>query len=285
MLKAFLKKLGFLLNVHYTTMKLSIFLSVLLFGTNILAAPGGLAQRVARRSSGSRNSKPLKPTEEFLHGDIANVQYSSNWAGAVITSPPSGQTFNAVSGKFNVPKPSVPSGSSGSYSASAWVGIDGDTYSAAILQAGVDFTANSDGSTTYNAWYEWYPDYAYDFSGFPFTAGDEISVSITSSSSSKGKVVLQNLTSGKSVSKSLSAPSSSSHLGGQNAEWIVEDFDQGGSQVSFANFGTITFSSCTAKTASQTLSASGASAIDIKQNGQVLTSVGISGSSVKVSYI
>jgi hypothetical protein len=266
-------------------MKLSLFLSAVLFGTNIIAAPRGLAQRVARRASGLRNSKPLEPVQESLHEDIANVQYSSNWAGAVITSPPSGQTFKAVSGQFNVPTPSAPpSGGSGSYSASAWVGIDGDTYSAAILQAGVDFTANSDGSTSYDAWYEWYPDYAYDFTDFSFTAGDEISVSITSTSSSRGKVVLENLTTGQSVSKSLSAPSSSSHLGGQNAEWIVEDFDEGGSQVSFADFGTVTFSSCTAKTASETLTASGASAIDIRQNGQVLTSVSISGSSVTVTY-
>jgi hypothetical protein len=265
-------------------MKLSLLLSTVLFAADILAAPRGLAQRVARRSSGIRNSKPLNLVEGFLLENETNVQYSSNWAGAVITSPPSGQKFNAVSGKFNVPTPSAPSGSSGSYSASAWVGIDGDTYSAAILQAGVDFTANSDGSTSYDAWYEWYPDYAYDFSGFSFAAGDEISVSITSSSSSKGKVVLENLTTGSSVSKSLSAPSSSSHLGGQNAEWIVEDFDEGGSEVAFADFGTVTFSSCTAKTASETLTASGATAIDIKQNGEVLTSVSISGSTVTVTY-
>jgi hypothetical protein len=269
-------------------MKLSIFLGSVLFATNILAAPRGLAQRVERRSTRIRNSKPLDLLQGSLLENETNVQYSSNWAGAVITSPPSGQKFNAVSGKFTVPTPSAPGDSSGTYSASAWVGIDGDTYSAAILQAGVDFTAttNDDGSTStsYDAWYEWYPDYAYDFNSFSFTAGDEISVSITSSSSSAGKVVLENLTTGKTVTKPLTAPSSSSHLGGQNAEWIVEDFDEGGSEVSFADFGTVTFSSCTAKTASETLTASGATAIDIKQNGNVLTSVSVSGSTVTVTY-
>lgn len=166
--------------------------------------------------------------------------------------------------------------------------MDGDTYSAAILQAGVDFTATTNDddstSTSYDAWYEWYPDYAYDFNSFSFTAGDEISVSITASSSSAGKVVLENFTTGKTVTNSLTAPSSSSHLGGQNAEWIVEDFDEGGSEVSFADFGTVTFSSCTAKTASENLTASGATAIDIKRNGEVLTSVSISGSTVTVTY-
>src|ERR1700733_12450955 len=119
-------------------MKLSIFLSSVLFATNILAAPRGLAQRVERRSTRIRNSKPLDLLQGSLLENETNVQYSSNWAGAVITSPPSGQKFNAVSGKFTVPTPSAPGDSSGTYSASAWVGIDGDTYSAAILQAGVD---------------------------------------------------------------------------------------------------------------------------------------------------
>jgi hypothetical protein len=45
-----------------------------------------------------------------------------------------------VTGTFKVPTPSAPSGGSGTYSASAWVGIDGDTCDSAILQTGVDFT-------------------------------------------------------------------------------------------------------------------------------------------------
>lgn len=61
-------------------------------------------------------------------------------------------------------------------------------------------------------------------------------------------------------------------------------FDEGESEVSFADFGTVTFSSCTAKTASEMLTESGATEIDIQQNGEVLTSVSISGSTVTVTY-
>ena len=50
---------------------------------------------------------------------------------------------------FTVPTPSAGTGSGDSYSASAWVGIDGDTCSTAILQTGVDFTY-SDGSVSYD---------------------------------------------------------------------------------------------------------------------------------------
>ena len=31
----------------------------------------------------------------------------------------------------------------------------------------------------YPAWYEWYPDYAYDFSGISFSAGDSVKLTVT----------------------------------------------------------------------------------------------------------
>ena len=47
-----------------------------------------------------------------------------------------------MTGTFTVPTPKEPSGGSGTHSASAWVGIDGDTCGNAILQTGVDFNVN-----------------------------------------------------------------------------------------------------------------------------------------------
>ncbi|MCJ1241241.1 hypothetical protein MMC14_009245 [Varicellaria rhodocarpa] len=274
-----------------------ILLSNVLFATTILAAPRGrgLEERVARRAANTRLTHPLIPVappsttieEGPLDDNATHVQYSSNWAGAVLTAPPAGQTFNAVSAQFTVPTPSVPSGgsSSGSYSASAWVGIDGDTYGAAILQSGIDFTI-SGGRVSYDAWYEWYPNYAIDFSGMTMSAGNVISVSVTSTSASAGNVVLENLSTGKTVTQKLSAPSSSSHLGGQNAEWIVEDYESGSSLVSLANFGTVTFTNCVAKTNSESLGTSGATIIEIESSSnQVLTGVSVpSSSQVKVVY-
>lgn len=122
------------------------------------------------RAKDPSNSK----TKTNSASNTSNITYSENWSGAAITSPPSGQTFNAVSGRFTVPTPSAPSGvaaTDGEYSASAWVGIDGNTYSTAILQTGVDFTVTTSGEVSYDAWYEWYPDYAYDFD-LTISAGD-----------------------------------------------------------------------------------------------------------------
>lgn len=70
-----------------------------------------------------------------------------------------------------------------------------------------------------------------------------------------------------------------------NAEWIVEDFSSGGSLVPFADFGTVTFTGASASGSSGTVTPSGATLIDIKQNGKVLTSSSVSGSSVTVEYV
>jgi len=271
-------------------MKFSVALiSYALFTSSVLARPHGssLGERVARRGLARKTRLPqfevIEATE--AHGNETQVIYSSNWSGAVLSSPPSGQIFNGVSASFVVPTPQVPSGesSSGTYAASAWVGIDGYTYQHAILQTGIDFTI-SDGEVSFDAWYEWYPDYAYDFN-LEVNAGDTISVSVTASSLSAGTAVITNESTGESVSKSLTAPSSSSHLAGENAEWIVEDFEEGGSLVNLANFGTVTFTGATAQTAETTENASGATIFDIKTGTTVYTSVSDDGSSVSVSYV
>lgn len=277
-------------------MKLSIILSSLLFAASISAAPraeGGLGRRVEQRATRTRGTRPAEILEEEVHveGDnVTNVQYSSNWAGAVLTAPPAGSTFTSVSAQFVVPQPSAPG--TGTYSASIWVGIDGDTYQNSILQAGVDVTVTKRGSTStysYDSWYEWYPAYAVDFStsAFSFTAGDTISVSVTSSSSTKGTVVLTNERTGESVTQTVSASSSTYVLGGQNAEWIVEDYEENGSLVPFADFGTVDFTNAVAKTSSGVSEGpAGATIIEIKSSsGTVLTDVSVGSSSVEVVYV
>ncbi|KAH8697245.1 putative aspergillopepsin-2 precursor [Talaromyces proteolyticus] len=260
-----------------------------LLGATVLAAPKGhgLAARAAGRS---RLSHPRIPaSSEAIEGvespNKTNVDYSSNWSGAVLTAPPSGTTFTSVSAEFTVPTPKPVNGQAGS--SSAWVGIDGDTYSNAILQTGIDFSVTASGEASFDAWYEWYPDYAYDFSGISISAGDKISVSVVSKSSSAGTATIENLTNGDKVTKSLTAPDSSSTLGGQNAEWIVEDFEEGSSLVTLDNFGTVTFTGASAGLSDgSSVGTGGADIIDLKQNNKVLTSVTVpSSSEVVVKYV
>ncbi len=264
-----------------------ILATALLFTTTVLSIPTSASRLARRQGARALGSHPLIPST--TSGGQTNgleeetnttpVTYSSNWAGAVLTAPPAGTTFSAAYGTFTVPTPS------GAGSAAAWVGIDGDTYQSAILQAGVDFTVTN-GRVSYDAWYEWYPAYSYDFSGITISAGNVITVSIVSSSSSRGTVTITNVSTGKSVSKSLSAPSSSSHLGGQNAEWIVEDYEENGSMVEFSDFGTVTFTDSYAKAGAQTVGLDGAAVFDIRQGNTVYAESTIeSDSSVQVKYV
>jgi len=224
-----------------------------------------MSKRLANRAT--RRSLPAQR-------DATHTEYSSNWAGAVLVADSA--TYESVTATFIVPSASGGDGTS----ASAWVGIDGDTCGSAILQTGLDFTVDGS-STSYDAWYEWYPDYAYDFSGISFSAGDEVELTVTAKSSTSGTAVIKNLSNGESVSKSIT---SSSALCQTNAEWIVEDYEEGSSLVPFADFGTVTFSGASAGTSSGSVGPSGSTTIDIEQNSQVLTSVSTTSSSVTVKY-
>lgn len=155
-------------------------LSSALLATTTLASPQskrGLERRLGRRA-GRTLQGTTKLSKQSTKSNAAtgnsSIEYSNNWSGMAITSPPSGQTFNSVSAKITVPTVSAPSNTAstnGDYAASAWVGIDGDTYSNAILQTGLDFTVSTSGAVSYTAWYEWYPATATNFD-LTISAGD-----------------------------------------------------------------------------------------------------------------
>ncbi len=274
--------------------------AALLGAEAVLASPVNLVPRAPRASKrggvgGLRRTQPKVTvagptavsnnavTSSETHGNAtSNVSYSSNWAGAVLI----GSRYTSVTGTFKVPTPSKPSGGSSSteYSASAWVGIDGDTCSTSILQTGIDFNIQG-GRVTYDAWYEWFPDYAYTFDGFDIAAGNVIRLTATAATKSSGSVLIENLSTGRSVTHSFSGQTSP--LCETNAEWIVEDFEEGNSLVPFADFGTVTFTNAAVtQSGGTTLGVSGATIIDLRQNGKVLTSCSTSGSStVSCDYV
>ena len=184
-----------------------------------------------------------------------------------------------------VPTPSIPSNgiyTGEAFAAAVWVGIDGDTYNNAILQTGIDLTVNADGSTSFSAWYEWFPDYSYNFD-LEVNAGDEISMSVVATTSTSGTALVENLTTGQ---YSKIALTSAYALGGQNAEWIVEDFQQSGAQVQLVNFGTVVFTDAVATTSEGlTIGPTGSTILDMRQSGTILTSSSSEGSTVTVKHI
>lgn len=133
-------------------MKFTTALSALLCGTAVLASPMTGAEKRHRnreaRKMARRDGTVLKSGGKIASGkasgvkpDGSFVEYSENWAGAVITST----KVTSVTGTVVVED--VASGDG-----AAWVGIDGDSCETAILQTGFQWI---DGA--YSAWYEWYP--------------------------------------------------------------------------------------------------------------------------------
>ncbi|KAL9620405.1 MAG: hypothetical protein Q9160_005105 [Pyrenula sp. 1 TL-2023] len=241
-------------------MKVTTILSSFMLVASTIAAPRSrLADRIARREPQSdaksfHRSRPVilagGSEKDILAGGAANVTYSGNWAGAVISNPPTGQTWNSVSAQVKIPQACAPPSSpTGTYAVSAWVGIDGDTCSQAILQGGVDIYVhkldNGTETTTYDPWYEFFPDISYSFSGFDVKAGNTIQMTVHANSLTDGSVTLENLSTLKNVSKDLS---SSVPLCGSNAEWIMEDFVSSGTEVNLADFGAVTFDDAKAGT-------------------------------------
>ncbi|KAJ3472193.1 hypothetical protein NLG97_g11202 [Lecanicillium saksenae] len=106
---------------------------------------------------------------------------------------------------------------------------------------------------------------------------------VDASSTKKGVATLHNLSNGQKVSHTFTTTPST--LCETNAEWIVEDFESGGNLVPFANFGSITFTDASAKGSSGTVTPSGGTIIDIRdQSGKILTDCGISGSNAYCHY-
>jgi hypothetical protein len=243
--------------------------TAILAGTSLAAPRSGLAERLQARGVLSRQSNPSDRNGVLLKegSNGADVEYSKNWAGVVREQPPASATYTAVSATFTVPEPTATDNSGNLQAVSAWVGIDGDTYTEAILQTGIDAYIQN-GQRTYDAWYEWYPRNAENFD-IGLTAGDVIVAKVESSSPSQGVAIIENKSSGQSVTKTLNAPSTTATLGGQNAEWIVEDFNSGNTMVPFAKFGKIDFTGAQAKADGANYGVNNAAILDIQQNGEV----------------
>ena len=110
-------------------------------------------------------------------------------------------------------------------------------------------------------------------------------MTVTASSKTAGTATIENNSSGQKVSHSFSNEGSEGDLCETNAEWIIEDFEEGSSMVEFADFGTVTFTGASAISGGSSVGLSGATIIDIQQNGNTLTDCSASGSSVTCKYV
>lgn len=218
-------------------------LPLLLFG--VIALPLSI-------SAAGGTSVPFAPTQSVALGvtypvlpqkDCSGVvsSSSSNWGGYAVQScltDPSKDVATQVVGSWTEPTVTCKSGQT-AYAA-FWVGIDGYS-STSVEQLGTDSDCDS-GAPSYYAWYEMYPAAPVNF-GLKVSPGNSLTASVTySSSTGKFTLKITDSTTGKSdsVSKSLKSAARSS------AEWIVEAPSSSSGVLPLADFGTVTFSACSA---------------------------------------
>lgn len=213
--------------------------------------------------------------------------------------------FTNVTGTFEIPRVSEPSYSSGLHGVSVWAGIGGVDCSDSFLLTGINFAVddNNDGNVSYQgqsallalllacqqticiraAFYQLFPGPPIFFSDAIFNVGDSVTLTITATSGTSGTVNIINHNTGQIFSESPTT-ADGAQLCMNNAEWFVEDLDNNGTAVSFADFGTITFTDAFAQSGSAYVDLSGAIVVVPQQNSTILTSVSISQSTVTISY-
>lgn len=301
--------------LHYSLTFIMFFnlalFSSLLLAPSILAVPAASGPRIARRRNGHQSQ--LSSYLAQPNGTVTNTADTDNWAGAVwakgkvcnlflvchcTRSDPS--SFNReLSILLLVPLPSPPLQAHKALlllpGLVSMVTVVKLAFSRRVLTSPFlpmvlrivvrrSLTLRSLLISLYHsrtAWYEWYPAPSYEFTNFPISAGDVIKLSVTLSSLTAGTITIENTTKNKVVTEHVT---STTPLCGQNAEWIVEDYMVGKSMVPFADFGTVTFTNAEASGTGD-YTPSGATVLDIKQNGKVLTSTSVSGSSVTIKYV
>ncbi|KAJ3978012.1 peptidase A4 family-domain-containing protein [Lentinula raphanica] len=259
----------------------AFFVSIALLFAVSSARPSGLAARFSAHQG--RTSRPLANATNAnitsLASDNTEDLFSSNWAGGLLQSPPTGQHFTDIGGTFVVPTLEGPDGAM-----SAWIGIDGGPNAPqSILQIGVDCYIVS--GVNYNfAWFEWFPQNAFEITNLPVSPGNTITLRIQVENNTTGIITLTNESTGLTVSGEVAAPNDDAALQGNTAEWIVEDFEQNGELVPFASFGEVVFTDAAAFTGVEEVFASVGTAVDMEQDGLFLAITTINENVVTVQY-
>jgi hypothetical protein len=172
-----------------------------------------------------RQHRPIKDRVE--HGDGTST--STNWSGYAVL----GTSFTSAEASWIVPTATC---KSGDQYAAFWVGLDGYS-SSTVEQTGTD--SDCDGKTpSYYAWYEFYPNPSYEITSLTIKPGDHMSAKVVYSSS-EFTITIEDVTTGKSYSKSSKVSGASR----SSAEWIAEApcCTARGGILPLADFGTVLF--------------------------------------------
>jgi hypothetical protein len=176
---------------------------------------------------------------------------SLNWSGYGATAnPAAADTVVTVSGSWTVPAVTSPAPAGQAAYSAIWVGIDGlddgtveqlgTMQAAEVVSAGRGRTQTE---TAYYAWVEMYPAGMVELPG-KVKPGDAITASVTWDGSGNCTLYMADATENWTYGPTEVAGSSSAE--DMSAEWVVEAPSSGRETLPLADFGTVTFTGCSA---------------------------------------
>ena len=191
-------------------------------------------------------------------------QTTNNWCGG-ITFPPSGDPLKFVEGTWTMPIDVWP----GSlhdvslddvwYSASFWIGLDGQDGSSDLLHAGCEVDAMNVSTpnggayvtTQFKPFWQWRPAGAFSISNMLVSGGDQLTslICMHQGSTNQATIFLGNLTTKVGLWFQPTAPPGVS-LSGNCAEWIVEALAIDTPTPELGVYGAVNFTDCNAGTVS-----------------------------------
>jgi len=218
---------------------------------------------------------------------------STIWSGGIVF-PSSIDRVKWIEGSWTAPNDSPPGGAKKGiwYTASSWIGIDGDDGSGDLLQAGCDADVKISGAVhqhQFNPWWEWYPAGSFWITSIPVSSGDELTclICVHPGSTTAASIFFGNVTTGIGCFFSATAPPGIALLG-NCAEWIVEALNTCDNTPELAKYTAVKFTECRAGTVrGYTVSPGSGSAIDMVDSSNVVISKGqiLSKTEVQVSYV
>ncbi|KAK4133749.1 concanavalin A-like lectin/glucanase [Trichocladium antarcticum] len=186
---------------------------------------------------GPDRATPVPPHRKTRRANPTAV--SANWCGSV-NKAPSGKQIKLIHGVFQHPTCTVRSGvTTYPQAAAAWAGIDGDTWTSALLQSGtVCKVDNSSGIVRHEAWWQWVPSSSYTIASMPVSPNDWFEVTLNTSSTTAAEITITNLSQGYAYTITVTGGPT---LARQDADWVVERPYYGATLAGFASFTDVWF--------------------------------------------
>ncbi|KAL1877496.1 hypothetical protein Daus18300_002483 [Diaporthe australafricana] len=275
------------------TLKRKVAISFLLGFTFASAIAAVLAFVVATNTqfqgAGRQDVQPAPSSSRFT--------FTPDWAGVVLSTPPSNQRFAAVKASLTIPHMAAGKESSGlaeAQAVSVWIGIDANSRVSPGLRTGLTLRGLPDGKTTLEAMYQWGSDGPHTYAKLsPLSPGEALQLEVVMFNETFAKAEMQNMATGSKATKYWAQPPQpQAALSGQSVGWILEDTsshpgtDRTGKSSSLLDFGRLVLEHCIVWTdKDELLTADQGDVYRIRQGGVARTGVHVEEETVFFTFI